>query len=146
MFTVGANETWEFEIVGYLSISSNGILGASVTTSGGINLSSAVSDAGFIFENLNVSALGVLGVGMEGARTQDASAVGDHVNTTVNLNISVLGAQVSNTFVKMKGFVHVGSSATTVTARWQQVIGAGLGSSVTLNIQPNSYLKATRVE
>lgn len=149
VFTVGANETWEFEVIGFLSASNaaGGLLGINALSSGGITLSSAASNAGFIAENLNASLLGIIGVGVEGERFQNASAAGNHLKSFLTINLAALGSQITSTYVKLKGFVKAGASSTTVNVRWSENIsvGAGTASSV-LTVQANSYLKATRVE
>lgn len=146
-FSVAAGETWEFEVVGYLSVDQNGLALLSAVTTGGINLSNAANAGGFIFEALSVSVLGIVGVGIDGRRNQDVSASGDHLNSIVNINLGVLGgATVSDTYVKMKGFIRGGAVGTTVNVKWSQAISVGVLGQVVLDIEPNSYLKATRVE
>jgi hypothetical protein len=146
-FTVGADEAWEFEVVGYLSSANNSILSLAALQQAGINLSNAASAAGFIVENLNVSALGIVGSGLEGVRTQNGSTAGDHLNTFLSVNLGVALTPVSDTYVKLKGFVKATGTPTTVTVRWNNVISVSVGAgSSTLTIEPNSYLKAIRVE
>lgn len=146
-FTVAADEAWEFEVVAYLSSTNNSILSLAALQQAGVNLSNAASEAGFIVENLNVSALGIVGTGLEGTRTQNGSAAGDHLNTFLSVNLGIGVSPVSDTYVKLKGFVKATGTSTTVTVRWNNVISISLGaSSSALTIQSNSYLKAVRVE
>jgi hypothetical protein len=149
VFTVGANETWEFEVVAYLSADNDaaGLVGINALSSGGINLSTAASKAAFIAENLNASLLGIIGVGIEGDRFQNASAAGNHMKSLLTVNLAIGGSSVTNTYVKMKGFVKAGASSTTVNVRWSENISLGIGTATSvLTVQENSYLKATRVE